>query len=317
MGFNYDNPDYDNYIIMFNEAHFPSNFNIFDVLDIGYKSIQASYKEIFNYNYTEFRLLITCFLFVILGIVTYKNCREYNLFLSIYLIFYLVLDEIQIRNFTSFVILLPFLIYYLSNLSKKSLILYILGVILAFTIHFSAIFYLIFSLLYIKSDKIRITILILAIIGISMIQYIISDLAMLDRVDNYAKPSILGVSAGIFLLVCNYLFIQKIISNKLSNKIRTNWSDTTLFCKPKTIININLILFILIPLLFMNATILRIFRFVSLINIMYLINLSKFPNLAKKQIRIIPYIIVYTLLISLWFNIEPGVYVSILNNFIF
>lgn len=314
MGLNNMNPDYDNYVIWFKEADYPSDFNIFEVLDAGYKFIQSYAKDVYSTEYADFRLALCISLFIIFGITVYKNCKYYNMFLSYYILFYLALDEIQIRNFTSFVILLPFLLYYLNNLTLKSLLIYIGGVLLAFTFHFSAIFYLIFCILFIKSKKIEILIGSVIVACFGILKIILSNMVMFDRVSNYETPSILGALAGALVLIGNYIFVKKITQNFTHKNIQRFINIKNYLFNPTIIIQLNLLLFILIPLIFMNTLVLRVFRFVSIINLIFLFNLLYINHEPQKKRKLLAYITGYVAFISLyWFNRE-SVFSYIINN---
>lgn len=318
MGLNYDNPDYDNYVLRYKYAEYPSELNIFNLLDVGFTIIQSYSKESYGIDYPIFRLILSICLFILLGLIIYNKCKYYNLLFSYYLLFYLALDEIQIRNFTSFVILLPFLLYFIKNLTWNSLIIYVYGVSLAFTFHFSAVFYLIFCLIYFKSNKLKTIFTICILFLMISIKYVSSDLAMLSRTEEYNAPSLLGVLANSALLVINYLFIKYSTTHfEYKKNIYITKYHSYQICDSNIIIQLNMILLILIPLIFMNAVIIRIFRFLSFVNLLYLFNELYLNSIVKRKIFLLIYITLYVMFINLfWFN-EPEVFPSILKNNIF
>ena len=92
MGLNTDNPDYDNYVDAFEYAEYPYQFNIFEVIDIGFKLLQAFVKSIGIDSYEKFRFLLSVLLFIIFGATICKYCKYKNLFIAIYIFFYIALD---------------------------------------------------------------------------------------------------------------------------------------------------------------------------------------------------------------------------------
>lgn len=316
MGLNYENPDYQNYVWAYENADLPYKYNILEIIDIGFKIIQALTKKIGITDYGNFRFILSFILFTIFGLTIINNCKYYNLYFIIYLIFYLALDEIQIRNFTSFVILLPFLIYYIKNQNLKGVLIYILGIFVAFTIHFSAVFYGIFILSVFKSKVSKIIFILIILIVLCIVGGGMSELAMINRVDHYNQPTTIGASVGCILLICNYIYVRwtKTFINKIH--VRKNHKNTLFIVNYSLLIHLNLILVLLCPIIFMNATVLRIWRFISLLNLIYIINLLYFIRKYKYSWKLSLSALIYGGLISIWFNGE-GVYSSMFNNPIF
>ena len=316
VGLNYNNPDYLNYELAFNNAYGRlTEFDLFNVLDIGTKSILLVGNEIGINNYGDFRLIYSIILFFIFGITIRKTCKYGAICLTLYMVSYIFLDEVQFRNFSSFVILLPFLIYYIKNQNKKGLIIFLIGDFLAFTLHFSAVFYLLFGLTIVKSKSLKITYIAIAILFIGAISAIESNIAMIDHTSHYEAPSIVGGVVSCFLLVCNYWFINYINNNYLLKK--KDVCSLSIYKYFHIIVQINLLLLILCPVIFINATILRILRFISIVNIIFILNLATDHNKRKISNKLICYSLIYSLIIGYWFNRSTGVYESIFNNPLF
>lgn len=309
IGLNYDNPDYTNYVIAFQNAYMPDDFNIFEVLDIGNKIILAKSIDLGFDQYEDFRLFYSFTLFLIFATTIFKSCIYPACYMGIYILFYLLLDEIQFRNFSSFVILFPFMIYYINHQTKKGLLTYLIGIIIAFTLHFSAIFYGIFCLTLIKSNKLKIALICITIILLIVAVALEAQLAMIDRVQNYERPSFLGASYGCFLLFVNYFYIKWI--NEKCNVNKNIYSK--IFSNYNIIIQINLLLLLICPAIFINVTISRIWRFISLINLIYLLNIIYTCNPKKKKLLIFSSVI-YCLFVTYSFNKTEGVIESLFNN---
>jgi len=315
VGLNYDNPDYANYELAFNNASMPTEFDIFNVLDIGTKTILSIGKELGINNYSDFRIVYTIVLYTLFGITIYKTCRYRTLYFALYLISYIILDEIQFRNFSSFVVILPFLIYYINNQTLKGLTIFVIGDLLAFTLHFSAIFYLLFCLTMLKSKTLKIVLICVVTIIIGFIGFLESNLAMIDHASHYDAPTTLGAVASCLLLVVNCFYIVHIKKQYL-NKSAYTFSPKT-YKNFETIQQINFLLLLLCPVVFMNATVLRIWRFTSLVNLIYILNLAFTYRGNKAETKLTVSTLIYSCLISIWFNNGPGVYESLFNNPLF
>lgn len=312
VGLNFDNPDYENYVIGFQNALIPDNFNIFEVLDIGNKIILAKSKDLGFLNYEDFRLYYSIILFIVFALTIFKYCKLPAFYMGLYILFYLALDEVQFRNFSSFVILLPFIIYYIHHQNKKGLIIFLFGIFIAFTLHFSAIFYGMFCLTVIKSKSLRVFLICLMCILFVLMGYLESQLAFLDHVEDYERPSILGAFFVCFFLFANYFYIRW-IEKKYVGDNNSNSKACSVFY---VIVQINLLLLMICPAIFINSTVTRIWRFVSLVNLIFILNIISLRNIKNNRTLVLSSVI-YSLIVSSRFNFADGVFDSILNNPLF
>jgi hypothetical protein len=315
MGLNYDNPDYINYERAFKRAEFISEFSIFERLDIGTGLILAGFKDFGFTQYAQFRLAYTTVLFIIFGITILNSCKYPNIILAIYLAFYIVLDEIQMRNFSSFVFFLPFLLYFSSHQNAKGILVYLLGVILAFTLHFSAIFYLIFVFSIFKSKWTQYFLFACCVVFLTLVGSSFSDMAMIDHVEHYTVPSVAGALISCFLLIFNYLFVR--YSLKKTRHIDWKLKGSVTFVRRFDVLTrFNFLLMFLMPIIFINSTVLRIWRFTSILNIIFLLGLVFYLHTSKSSRILLLYTFLYAGVISAWFSYE-GVWSSLLNNPLF
>lgn len=280
MGYNYDNPDYENYVIRYDIATYPNTDNMLSLLDISDSSIQAFCKEIGVQTYGQYRLVLSSILFMVFGCFAYKKCNYCNLYLVLYILFYLILDIIQIRNFEAFVVLLPFI----PLLSRKGLvptILYIGGVLLSSTIHFSMVFFSIFALISIDSKRIKFSLLLLALVTYSYAFSLLQQTEAFERVSGYAHSSIIGALFNSVFVVFNYY----ILNNVFCKKCEQYSSNAIIFhgLTPAFIKSFNIVLLFIIPIFFINASIGRVFRYASLVNLIFMLNtLGCCTNKQKK-----------------------------------
>lgn len=317
IGFNYDNPDYYNYEVRYNAADFPQEFNIFHVLDIGYTLIQACCKELGIFEFQKFRMVLAILIMAIYGITIFKYCKYYSLFMAYYILFYLPLDQIQIRGFLAFVTFLPFFLNFIKKRSTQAIILYFLGILISFTIHFSAIFFLVFCILWFKSKKVKFIFSVICLLAFMLTGYVSSELAMLDHISDYDKPTVIGAFAGCSLLIINYFFIKVIfdhyVNNRKNKKLNIFKKTKMIEMDSNIIIQVNLLMLLFIPLLFFNATILRIFRYVTIVNVIYLLNVLSLCDLIHKKNNIRLLILIYLVFIFLRIY-QPSVLPSVFNN---
>lgn len=140
-----DNPDYGNYKLIYD--------NIDNSLaNEGYYSVMANesgfrllYKIFFGLGF-EYRAFLA--LFALAGLAMLAWCvwqysANPNIVLILYCIYPFTIDYVQIRSFMSMIIVL-YALQYLIDEKKSNYIKYIAGVLIASTMHVTALFYLIF-----------------------------------------------------------------------------------------------------------------------------------------------------------------------------
>lgn len=294
-GGNYDNPDYISYSNRYDWASYPEQFNILSTLDITFTLLQAFCKSL-TLNYEEFRILLATLIYILFGYTIYRYCYYRNVYIAAYIVCYLPLDLIQIRNFFAFCTFLPFLLL-LNTPSFKNLSRYLLGLLISISIHFSMSICGIFSFIGIKSRKIKYICLgcslLIAILLLPWLISIFSTAAAVDRISDYKTPSLIG---GLFMcswVVGNYFIVNCIPSINPKN---TKGRDTlSVFLKKNFIKQLNFYLLFLCPLIFMNGSALRIFRFISMINLIFFLN-SYYTNRSTKiRKQILTIIVLYLL----------------------
>lgn len=265
-------------------------------------------------------------MYCLLAFAVNKYCVYRNPFFVIYSFCYLSLDLIQIRNFFAFSILLPFLLA-LNKPGAKSLWTYLIGLATSFTFHFSMFFFSIFSVIGIKrkSTKIAVvsSILILIILLFPIFYTLLSASAAFEHAQLYDTPSFLGGAFMMSWQFCNY-FLIKFVSKKYNRRpIILLQSNKDMVMKShsitnKYINNLNLCLLLISPLVLLNGTVTRIFRYISLVNLMYLLNVLYNQKGRKSKYDILVIILIYSLFFAIEYIFsDPKVYSSIFNNFLF
>ena len=161
----------------------------------------------------------------------------------------------------------------------------------------------------------------ICVLAFVFIGFEVANLAMVNRVNNnYSPPSMAGALFSCILLVVNYYFIRYIGKRYCQPLIRLYGGSSK---KIKSIVQqyhvveqLNFLLIYLAPAVFINATILRVWRFTSIINLIYLVNLILCLRKIKLDRKISLATFGYVCLIALWFNKE-SVWESLFNNPIF
>lgn len=287
FAFNYDNPDYDNYV-----ARYDSISTWFGVLeqgvsDIGFALIMRWFYVIGFNDYYHFK-----FVFIIIPLLCYhffaiKSVKYLAFWAFLYFAFYTTLDITQLRNFVGFSLVLV-LFPLLERDSIKSNIMFLIGVLFASTIHFSMAFFGVMGLRMVKSKKKRVLLIIIVLIVVFVLRGVLfssmQESSYYNKVDGYTRTSILGALVTSFLFVANYLMMH---FNYLQYKKDTRSgeiSNEKVAYEMNLVNTLSLYLLFLIPFVFINAMPSRILRFASLIEIGFLLNYAYLSNRRRKKL---------------------------------
>lgn len=310
MGYNTNNPDYDNYVTRFELASYPDDGNIFSLLDVSDNIFQSFCKDIGITTYEQYRLILSCLIFSLFGLVVKRECYFSNIFIIIYIVAFLLLDIVQIRNFEAFVLLLPFFSILGQN-TLRTTILYMIGVVFSSTFHFSMLFFLLFGLIYIKSRSKRMLLLIVLGCVLFPIFTQLSEGAIGVRLSSYSKSSVIGALFGISFVIANFLCIKNVanVPTSIPNSIRiSNFSSSFIY-------EINYMLLFLIPFYFINGTAIRIFRFTCIINLIFLLNTIYTTNSKRRKRQLILLVMFYIFYFGCYFIYSnPYIFPFVLFN---
>lgn len=245
--------------------------------DFGY-SLICNFFHTRGYTFFEFRMILSFVSLFILFRFFGRYCYYYSsIAIVCYMLFYFAIDVIQIRNFLSFVVFLIGFPYLFKN-TYKSKIIYSIFVLIATTIHASSVFYLLLILINAKRNVLLKTAIVASPILLMIFMSFLGSIesGTLDRIDAYAQSSILGSIFGISMLLLNSSYIYyETKRNRNEFNIYVDKHHTISIAKISTLIlYVNIALLALSPFYFYNGLASRIFRFVSIINIFYLINVN-------------------------------------------
>ena len=206
FAFNYDNPDYENYVAKFNNVS--SWFGIFSqgISDVGFGLIMRWFYVIGVPDYYHFKIIVSGILLLSYFYFSTKNIKYCAYWSFLYFTFYAILDVTQFRNFVGFSLVMT-LFPLLEKDNLKSIILFLIGVFFASTIHFSMSFFLIMGLRLVKKKHSRILLIALSVVAIfTMRDSLFGSLqesSYYNKVDDYTRTSMLGALVTTTLFVAN------------------------------------------------------------------------------------------------------------------
>lgn len=260
FGFNSHNGDYVAYKLMYDEIN--SLDSIFSY-EAGYKVFMLVVKKM-GFDFQDFMKIISFVILSILGMFTLKFSKFPAIFLSVFLIIFLPIEYVLLRNFFAFSIVLTAIYYFLQNNNRKILL---YGTLIASTVHISSFFYLLifFSTSNLKIGIQKITVYIITgLIAFIFLNNIIISTFLTDvggRSEIYLNRFPQFVLYSGFQIV-NFIIIRWYFLN--NNNIQPKYKDFLL--------SMNMFLLFLIIIYFNYAIFIRIFMNLSLINILFMVN---------------------------------------------
>lgn len=148
FGWNFKNPDYFNYQIMYTSVQNSSGL-LLEGKDLGFKLLM-NLTSFLGMNYQMF-IIILSFIGLILILITVKRFSPNPMYVYLlYFIFPYFLDIVQIRNFLMMSILIYSLRYLVED-KRKSITKYLVSTLIAASIHSVAVLY--FPLVFVKSKN--------------------------------------------------------------------------------------------------------------------------------------------------------------------
>lgn len=260
---NYDNADYDQYLIRYDRG-----LDVF--VDIGFSSLCYFFNKL-GYDYQTFKGVISfiCLIFVFRTIS--KFCKDVTLGVAIFLIFPFIIDITQFRNFVAYSIVFLGMPGLFED-GKKGVIIFLICVVLASTIHSSSVFYAFFVLSKYRIKWWHIGIVAIIIYFVKeIIKLYFAQMLETDKLELFEKPSTLGAFFGAFVVLITVVIIWYVYSRQKGNHY-TGYKLSYKFCSEKTWVYCNMMLIILIPFLFDNANYSRIYRNIAVLNMIFIYN---------------------------------------------
>lgn len=269
MGWNYYNGDYEAYKIRY-EFNPAFSFNLINY-EWGYNFIMS----LFNAKDVSFQIFFVWIAFItlfILFLFVLKFSQYPAITLSCFFWIYLPLDFVLLRNFIAYIII--FVGFYFMFLEKKkSRTIFFICSLFATTIHISSFFYFIFLLTphhyKLNIKKVSLFIILFFFLYMGIRQIIIASIGYdaIMRMENYES------NMNMFILYTAFQILNIIIIRNYtrSNSIIQKISPTILY-------NINILMLFLVIFYFDMTIFVRIFKNISFINVLYIINYIPFHN---------------------------------------
>lgn len=284
-----DAPDYLNYENVYN--HIAAGYFYTDT-GTGWYYLCLIFSKI-GMSFRVFKTLIIFLSFIFLSISLKKNVKSDNRnnFWMLYLIFPLLLDCIQFRFLLAVSILL-FSYQFWNSYKFKDILLSILFILIASSIHSTCYFFLLIYLLLslipknVKFSNVfviyfSIILSIVIFINKSFIIHFLELFVNQERVERYLLS---GTSAGLLNIFIN--FILMLISYKVVSYIaHKKPSDEINFVK-----KMNVLSFLLLPLMIYDTNFIRLFRVIWILDIFVYLN----NNQDNKYIHLFRFKINYT-----------------------
>lgn len=278
------------WILMWNDttgdhANYEIIYNNNDFRDYGY-SVLCQIFSWLGFEYLTFKLIISAVVYWIFYRFVNKYAYYNALVAALYLLFLCYLDVNQFRNFVAFAIYL-FAVPYLFKDRLSDKITYSVIVLLATLIHASMLFYIIFLVVNKESlsslKGIVYNVLSLGVLAIVMLLFV--DLDVNDRLDQYsATTSMFTKMALVVMFVANYIYVYLYSRRKdryldkggsIEESKMTNSQMIYIDNKAAAIIFVNIAIFIILPLAFGSLSFARLYRFLALLNFIYVTNIIR------------------------------------------
>lgn len=275
LGWNYDNPDIDNYV--WNYEVSDTWFGAFvetNSVEPGY-SLLCYVGNLLGFSFMTFKQILAAIAYAMITLFVFRVGKNYALIASCYLVSFFLMDVIQLRNFFAMAVLLFGFRYLLKpNMEKMDAVKYIICAIVATSIHVSMVFSLVLVLARrpIKRIFVLALIVVVFLLKASIFGFFSTTLDT-EKVTIYeGLSSLQGGLFSSFIFCANAIFIVWVY-NKYCKKNRIGIAGS--FPEILTVKNINLLLLILIPFLFDNASFSRLLKDVLIVNYAFLaINLK-------------------------------------------
>ena len=268
------------WVLMWNEtlldyANYEYMYDFQAASDLGYQYLCDFFYNA-NLPFLICKVSLTGVATLLFCIFVLRNSIYPGFVASTYLLCCSVLDMEQFRNFISFSLVLTAIPLLFDNDNRKKII-YFGVVLLASSIHVSSLFFLIFGLLdrsLFNSTKKKV----LAAVLLLVFYYIVSAYflgSMEERLDGYSK---LGTSTFTktmltLMMLINFIYIHY-VTFKLPRTEMVNKGLAYLYNynSEKTIYYLNIAIFLLLPLTFFSLTYARLYRYLAIVNCIYVSN---------------------------------------------
>lgn len=297
---NFKNPDYGNYLLHYD--YITLTGNAIGTSEFGFAFLMKI-AIFFNLEYYQFLMLFTGIGLLLIVSTVEKYAIHPQLVYALYFIYPFILDIVQLKHYLAMAIVV-FCFRYLENKEIKNIIKFLIGILIAFSIHYiSLIFIPLLFLVNLKTEKIYTIMFFYLVIGIPLAytniyeifaSYLVPVLEtesyFLNRAHNGFILQIF-IQSGVLILI--YLSKRFLDKHNYENNI------------VNIIYKANILLLILFPLYIINGTFSRAFRMLAIPNyIMFSIVFSKINR--KEKALFLMCLLIFVILLFLYYIFVPA-----------
>lgn len=288
FGWNYWNGDYDAYENLYNNAL--AEFAI-GGYERGYTSLM-SFFSIIGFDFQQFFITVALFSLLLLFNFIVRYSKYPAIFSCIFFCFFFPLDYVILRNFIALTIVLQGLIFVI-NQYKYSLWIFGAFVFIASLFHSTAIFYMVL-IPFLNRKNICLSTFLLCVIAATFFLIIFGNRVISLLVTNVNGRDELYASSFLRFIFNSGIQILNLLIILFYYKKGAVLSITEkeqVFNKVLT--NINIVLLFLIPIYYSFAIAERLFRNISIINIVFMTNILYEYRLNRTKIFLFLLLILY------------------------
>ncbi|MBD5227302.1 MAG: hypothetical protein HDS67_04535 [Bacteroidales bacterium] len=294
-------------------------YSNFEFRDVGYQVLCAGGRML-GLTFFEFFMSIGFVAMALYCVFTLRYVHKNSLVAGLWMLCVSMFDIVQFRNFLAFAVLLCF-IPLLFKPTRNRLILYVVGVALASTIHLTMSFYLLFIFMntqWFSAKYFRIILIPLLVVCVGV--YLGLDMysekaerlmSLYDR-----KTSDLTKWAVGFLLVGNAVFVY--LWSRRKTELMLTPREIEFSVSPGHIVTLmNVALIVLLPISFQSLTVMRLYKYMAIVNFGYIANhMASYTNwrLAPQTALLSLYALSY---LALMIFIHAGLFLKTIAKPIF
>lgn len=318
FSFNRGNADYIPYMQIFNQAQISMGFDF--ISESGWQLLCVFSRDFLHIGYEGFRILVSTIALILLYRGAIHYTRNIALFLALFNVFPVFLCVVQLENFLAFSVVF----YGLRFLEKKkvsNLLVYVLFVLLATTIHLSSLFYILFLLaVYIDNSKLTKIVFIWCIVGIGLVIPLFAKFSIFGKYSIYLKGELSLFSKICILVLLTGLHLSVLIAHLIIKKspLTGNNHANRAIAFSELALRISTLGFMMLPIMYyVSIEAMRFNRYITIIDYV----LISLPNskLDLKRVFFIRLLMLAIAIASCWYwqmgnNFLNTVFKSCLEN---
>lgn len=266
FGWNTDNADYDNYQRIYDSI---SQYGGYSGVEIGFEFV-CRMGATLGLSYNGFLMIYSFIGLSLIASTARKYSTNHAIMFILYFIYPFLVDIVQIRNFMAMALVI-FATRYLVTNENKDYLKYIIFVLLASTFHYSALFYMLFLLVKIKSYKkliyVTLAMVIIGLFARSLFPSIVGRFLSMERYGSYFSD---GTSFYRIILFFIYFCVSATLTYYVYKRIKSDNSVGPLHEADKkkreqhafaeVVMKINILIFVAYVLVLVDVNFIRLIR---------------------------------------------------------